>query len=142
MSTDQTILFSLLLFVFVFLIWGHWRYDLVAFAAMVSGLLLQVIPYDQAFSGFGHPAVIIIALVFSGIVGVLWVGARDVRADLMSVGELVQFVIYAIMVAGGLLSSLGIIPVMVNTRWIAAGASRRRLASSLRKSLRLPSQRA
>ncbi len=45
--------------------------------------------------------VIIIALVFSGIVGVLWVGARDVRADLMSVGELVQFVIYAIMVAGG-----------------------------------------
>lgn len=45
--------------------------------------------------------VIIIALVFSGIVGVLWVGARDVRADMMSVGELVQFVIYAIMVAGG-----------------------------------------
>jgi ATP-binding cassette subfamily B protein len=45
--------------------------------------------------------VIVIALIFSGIVGVLWVGARDVRADLMSVGELVQFVIYAIMVAGG-----------------------------------------
>jgi ATP-binding cassette subfamily B protein len=44
--------------------------------------------------------VIIIALVFSGIVGVLWVGARDVRADLMSVGELVQFVIYSVMVAG------------------------------------------
>jgi ATP-binding cassette subfamily B protein len=45
--------------------------------------------------------VIVIALVFSGIVGVLWIGARDVRADAMSVGELVQFVIYAIMVAGG-----------------------------------------
>ena len=44
--------------------------------------------------------VIVIALIFSGVVGVLWVGARDVRADLMSVGELVQFVIYAIMVAG------------------------------------------
>ncbi len=44
--------------------------------------------------------VIVIALIFSGIVGVLWVGARDVRADLMTVGELVQFVIYAVMVAG------------------------------------------
>ncbi len=45
--------------------------------------------------------VIVIFLVFSGIVGVLWVGARDVRADVMTPGELVQFVIYAILVAGG-----------------------------------------
>ncbi len=44
--------------------------------------------------------VIVIALIFSGVVGVLWIGARDVRADLMTVGELVQFVIYAVLVAG------------------------------------------
>ncbi|RMD88484.1 MAG: ATP-binding cassette domain-containing protein [Alphaproteobacteria bacterium] len=44
--------------------------------------------------------VIVIGLIFTGVVGVLWVGARDVRADVMTVGELVQFVIYAIMVAG------------------------------------------
>lgn len=43
---------------------------------------------------------IVIALIFSGVVGVLWVGARDVRADVMTVGELVQFVIYAVVVAG------------------------------------------
>lgn len=43
---------------------------------------------------------IVICLVFSGVVGVLWIGARDVRADLMSTGALVQFVIYAVMVAG------------------------------------------
>jgi len=44
--------------------------------------------------------VIVIFLIFSGIVGVLWVGARDVRSEIMSVGMLVQFVIYSIMVAG------------------------------------------
>ncbi|MEX5730002.1 ATP-binding cassette subfamily B protein [Rhodovulum iodosum] len=44
--------------------------------------------------------VIVIFLVFAGIVGVLWIGARDVRADAMTVGELVQFVIYSVMVAG------------------------------------------
>jgi len=44
--------------------------------------------------------VIVITLVFAGIVGVLWVGARDVRAEAMSIGELIQFLIYAIMVAG------------------------------------------
>ncbi len=44
--------------------------------------------------------VIVISLVFAGIVGVLWIGARDVRSDLMTVGELVQFVIYAVILAG------------------------------------------
>ena len=44
--------------------------------------------------------VIVIFLVFAGIVGVLWVGARDVRADVMTQGTLVQFVIYAVLVAG------------------------------------------
>ncbi|GHG91509.1 ABC transporter transmembrane domain-containing protein [Pseudodonghicola xiamenensis] len=44
--------------------------------------------------------VIVIFLVFTGIVGVLWIGARDVRAGMMSDGMLVQFVIYAVLVAG------------------------------------------
>lgn len=44
--------------------------------------------------------VIVIFLVFTGIVGVLWMGARDVRAGAISAGALIQFVIYAVMVAG------------------------------------------
>ncbi|UYV38098.1 ABC transporter transmembrane domain-containing protein [Rhodobacteraceae bacterium D3-12] len=44
--------------------------------------------------------VLVMFLVFTGVVGVLWIGARDVRHDLMSSGELVQFVIYAVLVAG------------------------------------------
>ncbi|MDR0810177.1 MAG: ATP-binding cassette domain-containing protein [Gemmobacter sp.] len=59
--------------------------------------------YASARARIGTRAVmtvIVIFLVFAGIVGVLWVGARDVRAGAMSPGELVQFVIYAVMVAG------------------------------------------
>ena len=63
MTADQIILFALLFFVFVFLIWGRWRYDLVAFFALLVALLAGLVPTDQAFSGFGHPAVVIIALV-------------------------------------------------------------------------------
>jgi di/tricarboxylate transporter len=62
-TTDQLILFALLLFVFVFLVWGRWRYDLVVFVALLAALLTGVVPTDQAFSGFGHPATVIIALV-------------------------------------------------------------------------------
>ena len=63
MTGDQTILFGLLFFVFLFLIWGRWRYDLVAFTALLLALLTGVVPKEQAFAGFGHPATIIIALV-------------------------------------------------------------------------------
>lgn len=63
MTGDQTILFTLLFAVFVFLIWGRWRYDLVAFVALLIALLTGVVPKEEAFSGFGHPATVIIALV-------------------------------------------------------------------------------
>jgi len=63
MTADQTTLFILLTAVFAMLIWGRVRYDLVAFAALVIAVIAGVVPEDQAFSGFGHDATIIIALV-------------------------------------------------------------------------------
>ena len=63
MTLDQSVLFGLLFLVFVFLIWGRWRYDLVAFVALLLALLTGIVPVSQAFSGFGHPATVIIALV-------------------------------------------------------------------------------
>ncbi|MGI9263408.1 MAG: SLC13 family permease, partial [Gammaproteobacteria bacterium] len=63
MDTDLIVLFALLGVVFALLIWGRWRYDLVAFSALVAGLLTGVVPSSEAFSGFGHPATVIIALV-------------------------------------------------------------------------------
>jgi di/tricarboxylate transporter len=78
-TTPQILLFAVLLLLFGLLIWGRWRYDLVAFAALVAALIAGVVPADQAFSGFGHPATIVIALVLvvsrglsnSGVVEVL-----------------------------------------------------------------------
>ncbi len=63
MSLDQTILFGLLFCIFGLLIWGRFRYDLVAFSALAVALVAGVVPKEQAFSGFGHPATVIIALV-------------------------------------------------------------------------------
>ncbi|MEM7426299.1 MAG: SLC13 family permease [Pseudomonadota bacterium] len=63
MSFDQSILFALLIGIFALLIWGKFRYDLVAFSALAVALVAGVVPKEQAFSGFGHPATVIIALV-------------------------------------------------------------------------------
>ncbi|MEM1078641.1 MAG: ABC transporter transmembrane domain-containing protein [Pseudomonadota bacterium] len=65
--------------------------------------------------------VIVIFLIFTGIVGVLWMGARDVRDELMTPGALVQFVIYAVMVAG----SVGALSEIWSELQRAAGATER-----------------
>ncbi len=92
MSVEQVILFALLTAVFGLLIWGRWRYDLVAFAALVVAVVTGVVPRAEAFSGFGHPATIIVALVLivsrglanSGAIGALARYALDASRSLQS----------------------------------------------------------
>ena len=79
MTTDQLLLFVLFVLLFAFLIWGRFRYDLVALTALVIAFLLGLVPVEEVFTGFGHPAVIIVALVLiisrglsrSGAIGLL-----------------------------------------------------------------------
>ncbi len=73
-------LFALLFLVFVMLIWGRWRYDLVAFSALVIAVLTGVVPLSGAFAGFGHPATVIIALVLIASRGLSNSGAVDMLA--------------------------------------------------------------
>ncbi len=75
MTQDQIILFTLFGAVFVFLLWGRWRYDLVAFTALMLGVVLGVVPTKDAFSGFGHPATLIVALVLVVSAGLVRSGA-------------------------------------------------------------------
>ncbi|MBK0398623.1 ATP-binding cassette domain-containing protein [Limibaculum sp. M0105] len=44
--------------------------------------------------------VLVIFFIFAGIVGVIWIGARDVIAGRMSPGEMTQFVLFAVFTAG------------------------------------------
>jgi di/tricarboxylate transporter len=75
MTTDQIILFTLFGAVFGLLLWGRFRYDLVAFAALMTGVVLGVVPEKDAFSGFGHPATLIVALVLVVSTGLVRSGA-------------------------------------------------------------------
>ena len=75
MSTDQIILFALFAAVFALLLWGRYRYDLVAFSALLVGVVLGVVPTKEAFSGFGHPATLVVALVLIVSAGLVRSGA-------------------------------------------------------------------
>ena len=75
MTLDQIILFSLFAAVFAMLVWGRYRYDLVAFSALMVGVVLGVVPTKDAFAGFGHPATLVVALVLIVSAGLVRSGA-------------------------------------------------------------------
>ena len=83
MTSDQIFLFTLLGSVFALLIWGRIRYDLVAFSALVIAAIGGFVTPDEAFSGFGHPAVVIIALVLVLSRGLLNAGAVEMIAGVV-----------------------------------------------------------
>ena len=63
MTTQQISVFTILLLLFAMLAWGRWRYDVVAFIALLAAVVAGVVPAGQAFAGFGHPATITVAAV-------------------------------------------------------------------------------
>ena len=108
MIDDQTLLFILFVVIFVMLVWGRVRYDLVAFAALICAAALGLVPSEEVFSGFGHSAVAIIALVLivsrglSSSGAVELIAARIIKPDrplplhialIASVGALLSAVI-------------------------------------------------
>ncbi len=75
----------------------------------------------RATAARGVLTAVVIMLVFSSVVGVLWLGAHDVLLGRMSGGTLSQFVLYAVLGA----SSLGQLSEVWNEVTTAAGAAGR-----------------
>ena len=73
-------LFVIMGALFALLIWGRYRYDIVALGALVVAVVAGIVPGAQAFEGFGHPATMIIALVLVVSRGLANSGAVDLIA--------------------------------------------------------------
>lgn len=104
---DQIFLFVLITLVFVFLIWGRIRYDIIAFSALIIAGVVGVIPKEQVFSGFGHPAVLIVALVLVVSRGLSRSGAIELIAkQVLSTKRTLQAHIGIMATISALLSSV------------------------------------
>ena len=80
MPADQITLLAILAATVVLFAWGKWRHDMVAVAALLAAVIAGLVPADQAFAGFGHPAVITVAGVLVLSRGLQTSGAVDVLA--------------------------------------------------------------
>lgn len=63
MTFDQTALLCILFALLIMLVWGRFRYDIVALAALFTASLLGIVPQSELFTGFGNPATITVVLV-------------------------------------------------------------------------------
>jgi di/tricarboxylate transporter len=77
MSTDQVMVFSVLGAMLAFFVWGGWRYDVVAMLALLTMVVSHLVPAAEAFTGFGHPAVVTVAAVLILSHGLLKAGVVD-----------------------------------------------------------------
>ena len=84
MTFDQSASFILLAGALILFAWGRWRYDVVAFMALLAAMLLGLVPLDEAFLGFGHPATVTVALVLIIGRGLSNSGAIDILAEQVS----------------------------------------------------------
>ncbi len=112
MTYQQGLIFAILILVLVLFAWGRWRYDIVALLALLAATVTGLVPEGQAFSGFGHPAVITVAAVLVVSRGLLNSGMVDFIVRLMSrVGEnaLVQLaaLVLAVTVCSGFMNNIG-----------------------------------
>ena len=60
---DQFLLSATLIALLGLFIWGKVRYDALAIGALFVLVVLEIIPANDAFAGFAHPAVVTVALV-------------------------------------------------------------------------------
>jgi len=78
------LVFAILSATLILFVWGKFRYDLVALAALLLVSVTGLVPENQVFSGFGHPAVITVAAVLVLSRGLFNAGAVDLLSRHMA----------------------------------------------------------
>ncbi len=77
MTHAQIAIIAVLLATMGMFLWGRWRHDMVALGALLACVFAGLVPGREAFSGFGHPAVITVACVLVLGYGLQISGAVD-----------------------------------------------------------------
>ena len=109
------IILGITLFLFI---WGKIRYDFVALIALLAVVIFRIIPFEEAFNGFGHPAVITVAAVMIISKGMQNSGLIDLIARwLMKLGKnkLLQIAVLSLItaIASGFMNNVGALAILM-----------------------------
>ncbi len=115
---DHTLMFIVLGLTLAAFVWGRFRFDLVALGALLASIMLGLVPGDEAFFGFGHPAVVTVAAVLVLSRGFERSGVVDVIAEqVLRVGDrlLLQLVALTgtVVVLSGFMNNVGALALLL-----------------------------
>ncbi len=78
MTTAQVLILAILVVTVAMFLWGRWRHDMVALGSLLACVFTGLVSPDDAFAGFGHPAIITVAGVLVLSRGLQSSGAIDI----------------------------------------------------------------
>ncbi|WP_442487085.1 SLC13 family permease [Halomonas litopenaei] len=115
---DSLLVFIVLGLTLAAFVWGRFRFDLVALASLLGSVVLGLVPADQAFSGFGHPAVITVVAVLVLSRGFERAGVVDViAAQVLKVGDRLLYQLLAltglVTVLSGFMNNVGALALLL-----------------------------
>ena len=118
MTLDQALAFGLIAATIGLFIWGRLPYDLVALAALVTGVLIGIVPAARAFEGFSSEIVIIVAaaLVISEAIarsGVVETLMRPLLPRLRTVGTQVPALAGAVLILSMVTKNVGALAIFM-----------------------------
>ena len=77
MTPSQIHILVILVATVAMFLWGRWRHDMVAAGSLLACVVAGLVPANEAFAGFGHPAVVTVACVLVLSRGLQTSGAVD-----------------------------------------------------------------
>lgn len=118
MTQPQATIFFILAATMALFLWGRWRHDVVALGALLACLFTGLVPAEEAFAGFGHPAVITVACVLILSQGLQRSGAIDALTKWIvpaSAGPLVTLTVLTALAAvlSGFMNNIGALALLM-----------------------------
>ncbi|WP_372920293.1 SLC13 family permease [Salegentibacter sp.] len=115
---EQNIVFITLAIALVLFIWEKFRYDIVALLALFTLVVFNIIPAENAFSGFAHPAVITIGAILIISKALDHSGLVDITARILNkIGKsfLLQLIVLCVIVtiASAFMNNIGALGIMM-----------------------------
>ncbi|CAH2402618.1 TrkA-C domain protein [Mesorhizobium escarrei] len=118
MTMPQILSFAVIFIMMAALVWGRYRYDLVAAAALLLALAVGIVPFDQAFSGFSDDIVVIVGsalLVSAGIArsGIMEVTIKRFAPNLSGVRSQLALLVIVVTILSAFVKNIGALAIMI-----------------------------
>jgi di/tricarboxylate transporter len=129
-TTDQLIVFAVLVAALVMFAWNRLRYDVVAVLALLTLALTGLVPPGEVFAGFGHPAVVTVAGVLVLSRGLVNAGVVDsIARRLTLIGDRPTVQVAAltgiVILSSGVMNNIGALALLMPVAiWMSRKAGR------------------